>query len=50
MQAIEPCGGYGNLGLARVVQAIRNKAAVEAMRFDILPLLGYKSGDDLNMA
>lgn len=50
VEAIELCGGFGNLGLARVAQAAGNRAFVGAVRFDIHPLLGYKSGDDLDKA
>jgi hypothetical protein len=50
VKAIELCGGFGNQGLARVARAAGNKAVVGAVRFDIHPLLGFKSGDDLNMA
>jgi hypothetical protein len=50
VEAIELCGGFGNLGLARVSRAVGKKAAVGAVRFDIHPLLGCRSGDDLNRA
>jgi hypothetical protein len=50
VEAIELCGGFGNLGLARVAQSVGDKAVVGAVRFDIHPLLGYKSGDDLTKA
>lgn len=43
--AIELCGGFGNEGTARIVAAVAGKAAVGAVRFDIHPGLGGKSGD-----
>jgi riboflavin synthase len=46
-QAIELCGGFGNLGVAKVAQAVGNKASVGVVRFDCHPLLGFKSGDEL---
>jgi Family of unknown function (DUF6506) len=47
-KAIELCGGFGNLGVAKVVQAVGNNASVGVVRFDCHPLLGFKSGDDLD--
>jgi hypothetical protein len=47
--AIELCGGFGNLGVAIVAQAVGNKAAVGAIRFDCHPSLKCKSGDDINL-
>jgi len=46
-QAIELCGAFGNFGVARVAQAVGNKASVGVVRFDCHPLLGFKSGDEL---
>lgn len=43
--AIELCGGFGHEGTARIVAAVAGKAAVGAVRFDIHPGLGGKSGD-----
>lgn len=45
--AIELCGGFGNIGVAKVAEAVGDKASVGAVRFDHHPLLGFKSGDDL---
>ncbi len=45
--AIELCAGFGTEGLARIKQAVENKIAVGAVRFDFHPGLGFKSGDDL---
>jgi predicted short-subunit dehydrogenase-like oxidoreductase (DUF2520 family) len=45
--AIELCGGFGNIGVAKVAQAVGDKASVGVVRFDYHPLLGFKSGDDL---
>ena len=47
VKAIELCGGFGNIGVAKVAQAVGDKAVVGAVRFDHHPLLGFKSGDDL---
>ena len=46
-KAIELCGAFGNLGVAKVTQAVENKASVGVVRFDNNPLLGFKSGDDI---
>jgi hypothetical protein len=45
--AIELCAGFGTEGLARIKQAVQNKIAVGAVRFDFHPGLGFKSGDEL---
>ncbi len=45
--AIELCGGFGNIGVAKVAQAVGDKAAVGVVRFDCHPLMGFKSGDEL---
>ena len=45
--AIELCGGFGNKGTARIVDAVAGKAAVGAVRFDCHPGLEGKSGDEL---
>ncbi len=45
--AIELCGGFGNIGVAKVAQAVGDKASVGVVRFDYHPLMGFKSGDDL---
>ena len=43
--AIELCGGFGNVGTARIAAAAGGKAVVGAVRFDGHPGLGGKSGD-----
>ncbi len=43
--AIELCGGFGNAGTARIAAAV--KVPVGAVRFDIHPGPGGKSGDEL---
>lgn len=45
--AIELCGGFGHAGTARIVQAVKGKAAVGVVRFDAHPGLDGQSGDDL---
>ncbi|MCX7614739.1 MAG: DUF6506 family protein [Clostridiales bacterium] len=45
--AIELCGGFGHLGVARIAEAVEGKAAVGAVRFDIHPGLENKSGDSV---
>ena len=47
IQAIELCGGFGHLGVARVKAATDGKAEVGVVRFECHPGLGHKSGDDL---
>jgi len=47
IQAIELCGGFGNMGTARIVKVVGDKAAVGAVRFDGHPGLGGKSGDKM---
>ncbi len=47
IEAIELCGGFGNMGTARIAQAVAGKAAVGVVRFDGHPGLGGKSGDEL---
>lgn len=47
VKAIELCAGFGQIGVARVAEAVGSKAAVGAVRFDRHPLLDFKSGDDL---
>ena len=47
IEAIELCGGFGNKGTARIADAVAGKAAVGAVRFDIHPGLGGKSGDEI---
>ncbi len=43
--AIEVCAGFGNEGLARLSKAVRGKAIVGAVRFDLHPALDFQSGD-----
>lgn len=45
--AIELCGGFGNVGAARISQAVEGRAAVGVVRFDIHPGLGGRSGDQV---
>ncbi len=45
--AIELCGGFGHLGVAKIVEAAQGKAAVGVVRFDNHPGLGGKSGDEM---
>ena len=45
--AIELCGGFGQIGVARVAEAVGDRTFVGAVRFDRHPGLGYKSGDEL---
>ena len=47
IEAIELCGGFGNKGTARIVDAVTGKAAVGVVRFDGHPGLGGESGDEL---
>jgi len=47
VEAIELCGGFGNIGTARIAKAVAGKAAVGVVRFDGHPGLGGKSGDEL---
>jgi len=45
--AIELCGGFGHIMAARVAEAVRGKAGVGVVRFDLHPVLGGKSGDEV---
>ena len=45
--AFELCGGFGNVGTAKVAEALQGKAAVGVVRFDNHPGLEFKSGDEL---
>ena len=47
VSAIELCGGFGHGGVAKVAQAVGEKASVGAVRFDCHPVLGFKSGDTI---
>ena len=44
---IELCAGFGMEGVARVKKAAGPGAIVGAVRFDLHPAFGFKSGDDL---
>ncbi len=45
--AFELCGGFGNRGTAMISEAVKGKAAVGVVRFDIHPGLDNKSGDEI---
>ncbi len=45
--AIELCAGFGNEGTARIAKAVKGKALVGAVRFDLHPAFDHQSGDDL---
>ena len=45
--AIELCGGFGNRGVALIVDAVEGKIPVGVVRFDIHPGLGNASGDQV---
>ncbi len=45
--AIELCGGFGHSMTGKIADAVRGKAAVGSVRFDIHPILGGKSGDEV---
>ena len=45
--AIELCGGFGIRGIYLVQEAVKGKARVGAVRFDLHPGLDNKSGDEL---
>jgi hypothetical protein len=47
IQAIELCAGFGNVGVAKVAEAVEGKVPVGAVRFDSHPSLGFKSGDEM---
>lgn len=47
IEAIELCGGFGDIGTAAVKRAARGRAVIGVVRFDIHPGLGCKSGDEL---
>ena len=47
IQAIVLCGGFGAAGTARIAAVAGSRAAVGAVRFDIHPGLGGKSGDQV---
>ncbi|MBU4438109.1 MAG: hypothetical protein KJ779_00905 [Firmicutes bacterium] len=45
--AFELCGGFGHRGTAMISEAVKGKAVVGVVRFDIHPGLGNKSGDEI---
>lgn len=45
--AIELCAGFGNEGTARITRAVKDKALVGVVRFDLHPAFDHQSGDDL---
>lgn len=45
--AIELCAGFGNQGVAKIVEITQGKADVGVVRFDRHPCLGNVSGDSL---
>ncbi|MGN1282157.1 MAG: DUF6506 family protein [Succinivibrio sp.] len=47
VKAIELCAGFGNEGIALINRAVKNKAVVGAVKFDIHPGLEFKSGDEI---
>lgn len=47
VQAFELCAGFGQIGVAKVVQAVKDKAVVGVVRFDRHPGLEFKSGDEM---
>lgn len=47
--AIELCGGFGLNGAAMISNAVKGKAVVGVVRFDVHPGLDNKSGDEIFM-
>jgi hypothetical protein len=47
--AIELCGAFGQIGVARVAEAVGDRAFVGVVRFDRHPGMGNKSGDEIFM-
>ncbi len=47
VQAIELCAGFGQIGVAKIAEAVGGKAAIGVVRFDRHPGLEFKSGDEL---
>lgn len=47
ISAIELCAGFGVEGTAKIKQAVKSKVPIGAVRFDIHPGLGNKSGDEI---
>jgi len=46
VSAFELCGGFGNIGVAKVAEAAKG-VPVGVVKFDIHPLLQAKSGDQI---
>ena len=46
VSAFELCGGFGNIGVAKVAEAVKG-VPVGVVKFDIHPLLQGKSGDQV---
>jgi len=44
---IELCAGFGSVGTAIISDAVRGKAVVGAVRFDVHPDLNFRSGDEV---
>ena len=44
--AIELCGGFGNMGVAKVTEAVSGKIPVGVIRFDNHPGFDGESGDE----
>ena len=47
VQTIELCAGFGQIGVAKVVQSVGDKAVVGVVRFDRHPGFEFKSGDEM---
>jgi hypothetical protein len=45
VKAIELCGGFGNIGVAKVAEAVIGKVQVGVVRFDNHPGFDGESGD-----
>ncbi|AXV40309.1 DUF6506 family protein [Methanobacterium sp. BAmetb5] len=45
--AIELCAGFGSEGTALIARAVKGKAVVGAVRFDLHPAFDHRSGDEL---
>lgn len=44
---IELCAGFGNEGTAIVSKAVKGKAIVGTVKFDLHPAFDFKSGDEI---
>ncbi len=49
IEAIELCGGFGNIGVSKITEAVNNKIPVGVVRFDTHPGLNNLSGDKIFM-